>query len=138
MKNIFFDIALNRAARFAGKPGRIISLLAKFASRARNVDWKKMNANSAKEQFFILTRLVRAYADGRYRHVEWKSILLVVAAVIYFLNPIDLVPDFLPLLGLTDDVGIVLWVFKTLQHEIQKFLTWEQSQVNYENSFSSR
>jgi uncharacterized membrane protein YkvA (DUF1232 family) len=75
----------------------------------------------------ILGRLVRAYALGQYRAVPWKTVLKITAALVYFISPIDLLPDLLPITGLTDDFGVLLWVYNSVSGEIEKFLTWEKS-----------
>jgi uncharacterized membrane protein YkvA (DUF1232 family) len=92
-------------------------------------NWKQANLASAAEKFAVLGRLIKAYATGQYRNVEWKTILYIIAALIYFINPIDLIPDMLPVTGFTDDFGVLLWVYNAVGSEINKFLTWEKSQV---------
>ena len=52
-----------------------------------------------------------------------------MAVIIYFVNPLDLVPDIIPLSGLTDDFAVLVWVYNTVSNEIEKFLVWEKSQV---------
>lgn len=120
-------MALAKAARLAGKPGRIALLLTKLGGKLTKVDWKNVSVSTAKEKLSIFSRITSAYASGKYRDISWKSILIVLAAIIYFLNPIDLIPDLIPVLGLTDDFSILLWVYSTIGSEIDKFLTWEQS-----------
>ena len=56
--------------------------------------------------------------------------MIVLAAIIYFLNPIDLIPDFIPALGLTDDFSVLLWVYNTVHNEVNKFLIWERSTLS--------
>lgn len=104
-------------------------LAGRLTSKLRNVDWRQLKAADVREKFYILGRLIKAYATGQYREIPWKTLLIVVAAVIYFVNPIDLVPDLIPLLGFTDDFGILLWVYQSVSGEIDKFLTWEKSQI---------
>jgi uncharacterized membrane protein YkvA (DUF1232 family) len=127
--NKFFNSALRYASTVAGRPGRLLSILPKLALKLKQTNWKNVNAVSAKEKFFVLGRLIKAYATGQYREVPWKTILLIVAAVIYFINPLDLVPDIIPLTGLTDDFAVLLWVYNSVSDEIEKFLTWEKTQV---------
>lgn len=130
MKNSFFVAALRRAAQMAGKPGRLMLLLSRLAIKLREVNWQNVNSDSVRQKFFVLGRLIKAYAQGDYRQVSWKTILLVVAAVVYFVNPIDLLPDLIPIAGLTDDFGILLWVYNSLHTEIDKFILWEKSRIN--------
>jgi uncharacterized membrane protein YkvA (DUF1232 family) len=127
--NMFFNSALRSAAMAAGKPSRLLVLFYKLTSKLRGTNWRSLNAAAAKEKLFVLGRFIKAYALGQYRDVPWKTILLIVAAIIYFVNPLDLVPDLIPLTGLTDDFAVLLWVYNSVSNEINKFLTWEQSQV---------
>lgn len=129
MRNSFFDSALNRAARLAGKPGRISLLLAKLTAKMSTVNWKDVSLTNTQQKFYVLGRMAKAYASGNYRDISWKSMLIVLAAIIYFVNPIDLIPDLVPGLGLTDDFSILLWVYNTLSNEVRKFLAWEQSLI---------
>jgi uncharacterized membrane protein YkvA (DUF1232 family) len=103
-------------------------LLGKLGYKISKVNWKEVKATEAKEKLMILGRLAKAYATGKYRHIPWKSLLIILAAIIYFVNPIDLIPDVIPLLGFTDDVGILLWVYQSMNSEVERFLSWEKSQ----------
>ena len=129
MLNRFFSMALQKAALMAGKPGRLLLLLSRLAIKLREVDWSNVKIATVKEKFSVLARLIKAYALGHYRQIPWKSILIVVAAIIYFINPIDILPDVIPITGFTDDFGVLLWVYSNLSGEIEKFLLWEQSQI---------
>jgi len=77
-----------------------------------------------------LVRLVRAWARGEYRSVTWKTIGVVAAALLYFLNPFDAVPDFLPAIGLLDDASMIALVVASLRGEVQRFLDWEGAAID--------
>jgi uncharacterized membrane protein YkvA (DUF1232 family) len=125
-KNFFFDLALNKAPSILGKKGRVLVLLAKLGDKLRHVNMKDLQV---KEKFFILGRLLKAYITGKYREIPWKTLLLITAAILYFVNPIDFIPDWIPGIGLTDDFGILLSVYASINTEIDKFLTWEKAQL---------
>ncbi len=129
LKNTFFDIALSQAARLAGKPGRILALLAKLGTKIERGHWSPLQRQMIKEKFMVLGRMAKAYALGRYRSIPWKTMLILLAAVIYFLNPFDLIPDLIPLAGFTDDFAILLWVYNAMGAEVDKFIEWEQSRA---------
>jgi uncharacterized membrane protein YkvA (DUF1232 family) len=120
-------MALNKASRIMGKPGRVLVLVTKLSQKLGRVKWKEFNRQGVKEKFFTMGRMMKAYVKGEYRQIPWKPLLLIAAAVIYFVNPIDLIPDWIPGLGFTDDLGILLTVYKSVEHEIEKFMTWEKS-----------
>lgn len=129
MVNDFFTAAIRKASMMAGKPGRLLLLLSRLGMKLKEVDWKNVRVATAREKLYVLGRLIRAYALGHYREIPWKSILIIVAAIIYFINPIDLLPDFIPITGFTDDFAVLLWVYSTLSCEIDKFLAWENSRA---------
>ena len=129
LKNAFFELALNRAAKVAGKPGRLLLLFSTLAMKLRTVNWKEVKKQDIKEKFFVLGRIIKAYAKGQYRAIPWKTLLIIVAAAIYFVNPLDLIPDLLPIVGLGDDFAVLLWVYNAVSGEVEKFLSWERTQI---------
>lgn len=64
---------------------------------------EKINAwaKNLKRQIFIL---YFAYKDGR---VPWYAKVFIACVVAYAFSPIDLIPDFIPIIGYLDDVIIV-------------------------------
>ncbi len=73
-----------------------------------------------------LFRLVNAWVDGAYSQVPWKTVVSAIAALIYFVNPFDLVPDFIPFSGFVDDATVIGFVLTTIRSEIDKFRQWER------------
>ena len=71
--------------------------------------------------------LVRNYASGEYRDVSRGSIISVVAALIYFVSPLDFMPDFIPVLGFADDLALLTFVISKLGNELEKFQLWEMN-----------
>ena len=129
LNNRFFQAALQKASHILGKPGRLVLLLAALVRKLKQTDFNKGETAIIKEKFFTMGRLLRAYAQGEYREIPWKSLLLIVAAILYFINPIDVIPDLLPLVGLTDDIGVLFLVYKSISGDIDKFLEWEKSKT---------
>jgi uncharacterized membrane protein YkvA (DUF1232 family) len=129
LNNQFFQAALQKASRILGKPGRLFLLLVTMVRKLNHTEFTKGDSALAKEKFFTLGRLLRAYAQGEYREIPWKSLLLIVAAILYFINPIDVIPDLMPLVGLTDDFAVLFMVYKSIGADIEKFLDWEKSKA---------
>ena len=78
------------------------------------------------DQIKRLGRLVRAYANGSYRDISVGNIVLIVAAILYFVTPIDLVPDAIPGAGLVDDATLLAFVLARLENELAQFAAWER------------
>lgn len=81
---------------------------------------------AAKDQLLAFTRLVRAWVDGRYRDVPWKSVVMMAGALLYFLNPFDLVPDFIAG-GFLDDLTVLSSVAAAAKADLDAFLKWESA-----------
>jgi uncharacterized membrane protein YkvA (DUF1232 family) len=47
------------------------------------------------------------FLAARHPHTPWYAKLLVVAIVAYALSPIDLIPDFIPVLGFLDEIVLL-------------------------------
>ena len=127
LKNRFFDLALSKASGILGTRGRLVLLLTKLGMKLKSVSWKDVNAAAAKEKLLVLGRISRAYASGQYREVPWKTMAMIVAALVYFVMPIDLLPDLMPITGLTDDVAVLVGVYNAAAVEVDKFLLWEKN-----------
>jgi uncharacterized membrane protein YkvA (DUF1232 family) len=73
-----------------------------------------------------LIRLIKAWARGDYRAVPWRTVLLVVVALLYFVNPVDAILDPLPGIGYLDDASMIALVVAAIRGDLQRFLRWEE------------
>jgi len=76
------------------------------------------------ESWQIFLRLLRAHFAGKFC-APADSILILVAAVIYFVSPFDLIPDSIPVLGLIDDAAVITCVARANLTLISDFRKWE-------------
>ncbi len=117
--------ANRRAASILQDPERLQKLLASSIKKIRELRGNTQGADSLKQTVTTLNRMIRAYISGDYRRVPWKSLLLITTGILYFVSPLDLIPDFIPVLGMLDDITILIWIFKSLKSEIESFEEWE-------------
>jgi len=73
----------------------------------------------------LLIRLAKAWARGEYREIPWRALVTIIAAVLYFLSPIDAIPDAIPVIGLLDDAAVVAYVVRKLSEDLDQFRVWE-------------
>lgn len=71
-------------------------------------------------QVLLLYDLLRDWRKGRVK-VPWKTISAVTAALVYFLNPLDIVPDFMPAVGYLDDATVVTACIRLVQSELKDY-----------------
>jgi uncharacterized membrane protein YkvA (DUF1232 family) len=81
-----------------------------------------------KDDLKLLQALCLAYWRGEYRAISPKAILSVVAGLMYFLSPLDAIPDWIPGLGMLDDIAVLAWVMKSLDAELNAFRAWRAKQ----------
>lgn len=74
----------------------------------------------------ILIALVKAYIEKRYLDVPIGSMIAIVGALLYFLSPIDLMPDFLPAIGLVDDAAVIALSFKLVHDDVKEYKAWRE------------
>ncbi len=78
------------------------------------------------EDLMSLCRMLRAWSRGQYKSAPWRTIILSLATVIYFLNPLDFTPDFIPGVGYIDDALVLGFVVSSIRKELNDFLQWEK------------
>jgi len=127
--SIFFRRSNNKASRYARSSKSLFELIQQVANKTSSLGVAG-SFSAAKEQVNLLVRMLRSYARGEYKGLPWKSLVRIVAVLIYFVSPLDLVPDFLPILGLTDDIALLLWVVNALGEDIEKFRRWENDRTS--------
>ena len=114
--------ATSRAESYVNDPERLRKLFEDATKKSQDVPRGPFKQTWA--YFMAMFRLIRSYANGSYREVPWQSLLMIIGAVIYFVSPIDLIPDFLPG-GFIDDALVVSLVLKSVKNDLDEFMQWE-------------
>ncbi|MBQ0753329.1 MAG: DUF1232 domain-containing protein [Gammaproteobacteria bacterium] len=123
-QNPWLDNAAKNAKAIVNRPevaARISTRAAKLASHYRG----RLGDSFSDVQ--TMARLVAAWATGRYRAIPIRSIIALLGALIYFLVPLDAVPDFIVALGLLDDIAVIAKVVSLFRTDIQAFKRWEDA-----------
>ncbi len=127
-KNVIFRYLVQKATGLMGKPVKIGFLLKDAYEKLIDVKSDKSGFDQIRGIMFSFIRLIKAYFGGQYRDINTKSIVLGIATLLYVVSPIDLVPDFIPILGFADDISLMAWFIKAFQEELSRFQEWEQMQ----------
>lgn len=125
LSSIFFKRANIGAVRYARNSRSLYKLIRDALNKSGGLSGH--NIIAVRDQLNTVARLLRAYASGTYRQLPWKTLIRIVAVLIYFVSPIDILPDFLPIVGLTDDIALLLWLFTGIAHDLEQFRQWEAS-----------
>lgn len=81
-----------------------------------------------REDLSLLQALCVAWWRGEYRAISKPALVAVVAGLLYFLSPLDAIPDWIPGLGFVDDLAVLAWVMRKWANELQAFRTWKERQ----------
>ncbi len=118
-----FNTAFNKASRLIKNPAGISLLILEVGKKLAT---GKASIADIKTDLALLVRLITRWSKGEYKNVSTKTILSVVASLLYFVNPIDIIPDLLPIIGFTDDTAILLYVLNRIGVEVDDFKEWER------------
>ncbi|SHK97150.1 YkvA family protein [Rhodothermus profundi] len=117
-----FALALRAARRSLVRRSRLMRLT---LHAYRQLFRDETALASVRRELYTLVRMVQAWARREYRLVPWHSLLYGVAALAYFVNPADLLPDMLVGLGLVDDAAVIAAVARAIRSDLDRFRQWE-------------
>lgn len=105
--------------------GRLPAILIAVArKRSSGGGWLK----NLGEDLSLSQALCVAWWKGEYRAISKPALVAVVAGLLYFLSPMDAVPDWIPGLGFIDDLAVLSWVMRKWSTELQAFRRWKEAQ----------
>ena len=123
--NNLFEKALKKAERLIEDQQFISNLLDKTFVKMGKVSEQLYDVQ---DNLLAMTRMVAAWLKREYTEVSPKAIIALVAAMIYFVNPFDLIIDAIPFVGMLDDIAIITYVVRLFNKEIERFMAWESNQ----------
>ena len=122
-----FRKATEEAESYVNDPNRLLTLLLGAREKINHIPrgpfaetWPYLMA---------MIRLIRAYHHREYRDISSPNLLVVVAAMIYFVSPLDVIPDSVPILGHIDDAFVVRLALESVRADLDTFMAWETSKV---------
>ena len=80
------------------------------------------------KDLMLFMSLLKDYYKGNYRKVPYKTISAGVVGLLYTLNPIDIIPDFIPFIGHIDDALVLGFCLKLIEKDLKKYQIWKNSQ----------
>lgn len=118
-----FAQAVWNAKSYVSEPQRLRTLFEEAAKQAASLP-----KNSFKDTWpylHTMLRLIRAYYRGEYRAVPETSLVVIIAAIIYVVSPLDVIPDAIPAIGFLDDATILALALQRTKRDLDDFMIWE-------------
>jgi uncharacterized membrane protein YkvA (DUF1232 family) len=98
---------------------------------------KKFSARGPLKRFIedgkVLTALVKDWRAGKYRQALYGTIAAVVFGLLYVFNPLDIIPDVLPFLGVVDDATVIGALLMLVERDLKKYRVWKETQFTIDD-----
>lgn len=76
----------------------------------------------------LMIAMVKAWIKREYTEVSPKVIACLVGAFLYLIRKKDLIPDYIPLVGIADDLAVLGLALKLSEPELKAFSAWRAAQ----------
>jgi len=119
MREDYKDVVYEGIAKTTKKDGQYV------IDHEYVINTRLANLQSGKFQEFaknvtLLFKMLKDWWAEKYE-CPWSTIAAIIFALAYFLNPFDLIPDAIPVLGLVDDAAVVAFVVGIVQKDIETY-----------------
>lgn len=99
------------------------------ALRQRAVDMRSDGLPLLGDQLSFAIDCLRDYLDDNCPQIPLYTISLLGAAVLYFCDQVDVIPDFLPHIGKLDDAAVMAMAFRLARDGVERYGAWKDRNV---------
>ena len=114
----------------ADRPARVQSLVRQAAEKLGSDPGGKFRA--IKDQVLLAIEMLREWMSGSYQLSSNRTVIVLIAALLYFVVPFDVIPDFLFGIGFIDDAAVLGYVFNQINEEVEAYKVHRAAQVSRE------
>ena len=126
-ENKFFRKAKKRAASIVHDHDKLNQVLDSTKEKLDEIHLEDTKIYRLGERLRVIARMIKATIKGQYKEIPWKTIMMFVAGMVYFVMPLDLLPDFIPVTGFIDDFTVIMLISGAFKQDIDDFLLWEET-----------
>lgn len=113
----------SRAAEYIKDKSKVSTLLNLALRKGTSSDALK----EVWERLQLMINVLRDWVAGDYKEIPKRSLIIVTAALLYFITPVDLVPDFIPISGYLDDITVLGFVYAQITKDLDQYKTWKEA-----------
>jgi uncharacterized membrane protein YkvA (DUF1232 family) len=124
-KNIYEQGSLkfeSKAKKYLQDPAKTEELIYQAEKKAIN---KKGALTDVWDKLQLLFDFVHSWRKGEYRDIPTRSVVMILATIIYFISPVDIVPDFIIGFGIVDDAAVIGYTLKQISTDLEKYRIWK-------------
>ena len=80
-----------------------------------------------KDEVALVFSMLKDFTTGKYKKCPWRTIAVLVGALAYVLAPLDLIPDFIPVIGWSDDCLALGGALAFAKMDLEEYKAWKAS-----------
>ncbi|MBZ9651971.1 YkvA family protein [Psychroflexus montanilacus] len=92
-------------------------------AKINHPEWKKY-----KQKIILMFQFLKDVKQKKYPETPWKTLAAMIFTVLYIINPLDLIPDFIPIIGYIDDLAVFGFVLKLINKDLESYQEWKLAQ----------
>ena len=113
-----------KAKKYIEDPAKTKELLDQAEKKAQH---KKGALTDVWDKLQLLFDFVHSWRKGEYREIPTRSVVMIIATILYFVSPIDMVPDFIIGFGIIDDAAVIGFTLKQISTDLEKYQIWKST-----------
>ncbi|MGV3464533.1 MAG: YkvA family protein [Heyndrickxia sp.] len=122
---VAYKLFYKEAKKYLGDKKETDILLSRTERKALN---NKLSLGNVWRKLSLLIQLLKSWVTGEYKDVPYKTIIMLTVGLLYFVSPIDIIPDFLIGFGFVDDAAVIALIFSQIDKDLIKYLEWKKEQ----------
>ena len=118
--NLGIQLFFKAAKKMLKNTPRLLKLLKEGQLK---LDSNADKLGEVKDSLGKLITMIRYSANGKYK-LPLRTLVSTVSGLIYFVNPIDFIPDFILGAGLVDDIAVIVFLLNLIKKDLDDFVVW--------------
>ena len=78
-----------------------------------------------KDKIILMFQMLRDVKQKTYPETPWKTLASIIFTLLYLINPLDLMPDFIPIIGYLDDITVLGFALKLIDKDLESYKIWK-------------
>jgi len=126
----YFNKFKAKAERIVGDNEALKGMLVKLKTKLDDSEGDDSLRSKLVDYLKLVSRMIGNTINGTYKELPWQTLVMMVGGLLYFIAPLDALPDFIPIAGLLDDATILVWLGKCFRDDLDNYKSWEQSNLS--------
>ncbi len=78
----------------------------------------------------VFVSMIKSYIKKEYTAFPMNTIVSIVALLLYWVSPVDIIPDKIPIWGKADDICALTIVLRGVEKDVVAYKAWKNGEIN--------